>query len=309
MAGSHYHAAVARVTFANQDTENSDPRTGTEAGGSTHASSGVADSTPGTTTGRSSIRACAKIGDDVEDKVEAHRRPEGAATPLLTRHVYSSPEKGKNDCGATPHRRAPKAANTLDLHTYSLTGVKRGRGCDDIFLRYETVSNHFFIKVHPGETMKSFYVRRDTTAALYAQRDSRITALCTWKSALVSLIVKDPKWVVVKNTPNEVCAECDGLIRLIKTRFGCGQSKSATGQKQVRCLGCESRSAHEGSCLRPTFLYHLIPIKTMSRGHVASYDDCNAAMANFQPIWLPEDPSFWMLNRPRQMSRQRTISF
>lgn len=138
-----------------------------------------------------------------------------------------------------------KTPSTSPERCFKVTHVKRTRD-DLVTVVYSTGDESMEIPFARGESPSVFYHRREKAARILFDAN-RKDVYCTWRKALVSIVVQSSSWLLFKDSPQQK-RYAYGSIQLVVTRYTCCQWKD----HDSLCRTCQNRAWRLG-CQTPTY--------------------------------------------------------
>lgn len=204
-----------------------------------------------------------------------------------------SPPTAFDEVKVTPERASTHAVATYTTPTRRFTMVERKRERDDLVtIVYTTGDQTMAIPFARGEKPEVFFARRNKAARLLFD-ESRHDVYCSWRLAVVNMSVKDPRWIMYKDTLHQKRYKC-GAIQLVITRFTCCQWKEGN-----LCRNCQNRGWRT-ACLSPHHMYFVLPNVSLS---AVDFQLCDGTLSDFEAIAVERDIRPWTSRMPQLNTR------
>ena len=131
-------------------------------------------------------------------------------------------------------------------------GTKRPRE-DLVLVLYDAGDTELAIPFIRGDP-QLFFERRDKITREALEADIRQDVYCTWRKQMLSVVINDKRWQLVRNSPQQKRYVHDA-IQLVITRYmyTCIQWRS-----DVPCRNC-SNPHWRAACEKINYIYHILP--------------------------------------------------
>ena len=209
---------------------------------------------------------------------------ESTKTPVVSRTASDNVEHAED---VSPPSSQQSSANTTPVREFKLAGMKRER--DQTYtIFYSTGTEQIGVPYSPGEGADKLFERRDE-AARRLFSINRGDAFCSWRSTVISLILKDARWTKFRHS-NQQERYNYKAIQLVITRYTCTQWRNVKDP----CRNCENRNWRT-ACQRPTFLMHIMPLPVYRQ----EKELCEQCLSELEPIDTDLDKKDWVQRMPQ----------
>ena len=199
-----------------------------------------------------------------------------AAHSLIT--LASPTLHDTNDKGMTTPPR-PNVQNMVYKspdHTRHLSikckGTKRPRE-NLVLVLYDAGETELAVPFIRGEDPQLFFERRNKITKETLEADMRNDVYCTWRKEMMSILINDKRWKLVRDSPQQNRYVHDA-IQLVVTRYTCTQWHAS-----VPCRNC-SNQHWRAACMNIKHIYHVLPMLN-TRNYCQM---CDASLDEMEPL-------------------------
>jgi hypothetical protein len=188
------------------------------------------------------------------------------------------------------------SADTTPVREFKLAGMKRER--DDTYtIIYSSGEDIIGVPYTKGDGVATLFERRDEAARRLfdANRDTnRGDAYCSWRSTMISLIIKDTRWTKFKASFAQERYNYKA-IQLVITRYTCTQWRDISNL----CRNCENRNWRT-ACIKPKFVMHVLPLPV----YRSETKLCEQCLSELEAVDISvENKSDWVTRMPQMNVR------
>ena len=213
-------------------------------------------------------------------------RAPGIAKRRLSDEDTISSQESQETCEANATTTLPDAQST-PMKKFRICAYKVEKE-DMVRLCYMSEQREVLeVPLWKGDTGTTFENRRDQLLKQMFD-DNRGNVFCSWRDTLVSILVKDARWTLYKESLQQK-RYLYKTIQLVVTRFTCTQWREGKF-----CRNCSNKNWRTG-CQQPSHLLHVLPLP-VHRNNTAS---CEAVLMEFSPRALSEDATDWKKRVPQ----------
>lgn len=193
----------------------------------------------------------------------------------------------QEDDGPTNEVTPQGSTYVTPVRKFKYAGLKRER--DDTYtLFYKSGGDQISVPFSKGDSVTTLFTRRDEEARRLVD-PARGTVFCSWKAAVMSLVVHDPRWVPFRASTQQKRYHYKS-IQLIVNRYTCTQWRS----KDDPCRSCIHRKWRM-KCSKPTVMMYVMPLPSNKHDSNA----CDQSLTEFDPKILQDDESPWKQRLPQ----------
>lgn len=185
----------------------------------------------------------------------------------------------------------PTSTQTTPVREFKLAGMKRER--DDMYtIFYESGTDRIGVPYVKGDSADTLFMRRNA-AARQLFNMHRGLAYCSWRSSIISLVVKGEPWTLFRESVQQKRYRYK-TIQLVITRYTCIQWRDTTNL----CRNCNNRNWRT-ACLTPTFIMHVLPLPVYRH----QLQLCDESLDDLEPSLCDCDTTSWVQRMPQMNVR------